>query len=99
MTEVLRHSTDWPARICTVSGWKLAKPISTTADAFGEGGPCARPPRPQPAKLARASNPGMSQRAFDILLPAPPGASGRHHSEPPGADRLGTDDHQALIAQ
>src|SRR6516164_10567216 len=75
MTEVLRHSTDWPARIWTVSGWKLAKPISTTADAFGEGGPCARPPRPQPARLARASNPGMSQKAFDIMLRAPPGAN------------------------
>jgi hypothetical protein len=39
MTEVLRHSTIWPARIWTVSGWKLEKPMSTTADAFGEAGP------------------------------------------------------------
>src|SRR5258708_37814529 len=46
--EVLRHSTVWPARIWTVSGWKLQKPMSTTADAFGEAGAISPTPRPRP---------------------------------------------------
>src|SRR5262249_34160800 len=67
MTEVLRHSTVWPAWIVTVAGVKLEKPMSTVAAAWGEGASWAGPPRPQPAsarvvRAARAGEVGMRMR-------------------------------------